>query len=60
MNYSRYPMYSFSQVEQSNSDDNLLMRIPVSKRSDTGKYTVKVRNENGEESHDINVNVLGQ
>ena len=35
------------------------MRIPVSKRSDTGKYTVTVTNENGTESHDIDVNVLG-
>jgi hypothetical protein len=33
--------------------------VPVSKRGDTGKYTIKLSNEFGEDSGDINVVVLG-
>ena len=34
--------------------------MPVSKRGDTGKYKVKVTNENGEDEGEINVIVLGK
>ena len=34
--------------------------VPVSKRSDTGQYTIHLANKYGEDSGDINVIVLGR
>ena len=41
------------------TEDNTKLDIPVSKREDTGKYTVKASNKYGEATGDINVIVLG-
>ncbi|KAK2158172.1 hypothetical protein LSH36_175g03003 [Paralvinella palmiformis] len=47
-----------SRVNQENDEDNAKLLVPVSKRGDTGKYTIKLANKHGEDSGDINVIVL--
>ena len=41
-------------------EENAKLRVPVSKRSDTGKYKVKVANKFGEDEGEVNVVVLGK
>lgn len=48
------------QVNQKNDEDNAKLVVPVSKRSDTGQYTIHLANKYGEDSGDINVIVLGR
>ena len=47
-------------MNQENDEDNAKLLVPVSKRGDTGKYTIKLANKHGEDSGDINVIVLGR
>ena len=42
-----------------NGEEKAVMSIPVSKREDSGKYTIAVTNPNGQDSGDIKVVVLG-
>ena len=37
-----------------------MLDVPVARRDDTGKYTIALKNEYGEDEGDINVIVLGQ
>jgi len=48
------------QVEQTSGEENAVLSIPVSKRSDTGKYTITLSNKFGEDAGDLNINVLGE
>ena len=50
----------FLQATMTNDDDNAKFEIPRSERGDTGKYTIALKNEFGEDEGDINVIVLGQ
>ena len=49
----------FFQIEKENGEENIKLRVPVSKRTDTGKYTVALKNDFGEDTGDISVTVLG-
>lgn len=46
-------------MEQTSGEENAVLSIPVSKRSDTGKYTVNLSNKFGEDSGDLKIIVLG-
>ena len=47
-------------MDQTSGEENAVLSIPVSKRSDTGKYTINLKNKFGEDSGDLNIIVLGQ
>ena len=53
-------MFVVFQVEQTSGEENAVLSIPVSKRSDTGKYTITLSNKFGEDAGDLNINVLGE
>ena len=46
-------------MEQTSGEENAVLSIPVSKRSDTGKYTINLSNKFGEDSGDLKIIVLG-
>lgn len=46
------------QVGLSTEDENSKLRVPVSKRGDSGVYTMKVKNDLGEDTADVKVIVL--
>lgn len=50
----------FLQVQLKSGEEEAALDIPVSKRSDTGKYAVTVSNPFGEDTGTINVVVLGK
>ncbi len=47
-------------MNQENGEEDAKLGIPVSKRDDTGKYTICLKNEYGEDEGDIEVIVLGR
>ena len=47
------------QVNQENDEEVAKIDVPVAQRGDTGKYKIKLKNANGEDTGDINVIVLG-
>ena len=49
-----------SQAQTMNDETDAKLHIPSAERGDTGKYTVKVKNENGEDEVDLSVIVLGE
>ena len=53
-------MCTLFQVEKKNDEENIKLHVPVSVRGDTGKYTVTLKNDHGEDQGDINVIVLGK
>lgn len=48
------------QIQLKSGEEQAALDIPVSKRSDTGKYAVTVSNPFGEDTGTINVVVLGR
>jgi hypothetical protein len=48
------------RVTMENGEDKAVLSIPVSKRDDSGKYTIAVKNANGEDAGDIKIVVLGK
>jgi Immunoglobulin I-set domain len=48
------------QVKQERPEEKAILHIPSSVRGDTGKYTVKAKNEFGEDAGDFNIIVLGR
>ncbi|CAH1785273.1 unnamed protein product [Owenia fusiformis] len=47
-----------NRVQMNNDEENAKLHVPVSKRDDSGKYTIAVDNPNGADSKDIKVVVL--
>ncbi|XP_023931299.1 twitchin isoform X3 [Lingula anatina] len=47
-----------NRTSMDNNDEEANFHIPISKREDTGKYTITATNKNGTDSGDINVIVL--
>ena len=47
------------KAQCANDETEAKMHIPCCERGDTGKYTVKVKNQHGEDEADIAVVVLG-
>ena len=41
-------------------EENAILDVPIASRDDTGKYTVCLSNQFGEDEGDVNVVVLGQ
>ena len=57
---ANFTLFMFpGQAQTMNDDKEAKLHIPRAERGDTGKYTIKVANEHGEESADIAVVVLG-
>ena len=52
-------VYSVIQPQMTSGETQAKLHIPRSERGDTGKYTIKVANQHGEETADIKVVVLG-
>ena len=50
----------FLQINVESVEENTVLDVPVARRDDTGKYTIALKNEYGEDEGDINVIVLGQ
>ena len=48
------------QINVDSGEENTVLDVPVARRDDTGKYTIALKNEYGEDEGDINVIVLGQ
>ena len=53
-------LFFFFQAKQTNDDEEAKFHNPCAKRSDTGKYKVKISNDNGEDEGEISVIVLGK
>ena len=49
-----------SQCTQESGEENAKLRIPSARREDTGKFSIKLKNEFGEDEGDINVTVIGK
>ncbi|CAG2161698.1 unnamed protein product [Oppiella nova] len=54
------PLKPSNRVITENKDEMISLKIPVSQRGDTGKYTIKATNPYGEDSADIQVLVYNQ
>ena len=49
------PIKPSNRIQTENKDEMISLKIPVSQRSDSGKYTIKATNPYGEDSADIQV-----
>lgn len=49
-----------NRVQTEATEDSIGLSIPVTQRSDSGKYTVTAKNPHGEDSADITVLVYGE
>lgn len=50
----------YLQATTSNTDEDAKLEIPRAERGDTGKYQIKVENENGSDTAEVPVIVLGR
>lgn len=58
--YLNYESRVETQVKLENPEEKTILNIPSAVRGDTGKYTIKAKNEFGEDSGDFKVIVLGK
>lgn len=54
------PIKEGFHIKAENDEDNAKLHIPRCERDDTGDYTIKLKNEFGEDTGDIKVIVLGK
>ena len=58
--HRKFYLFVCVQCALSNDDDKAVVDIPISKRGDTGKYKLQLKNDHGEGEGDVDVEVVGE